>query len=76
MGFLDKLAKEIKNYDYAGAIEKKQESLERRAHSEFRQKARSASDEELRHNLQRAIDNDNWVMEDEIRAEMDRRGIY
>ena len=43
---------------------------------EIRQKARHATDEELRHNLERAIDNGNYIMEDEIRREMDRRGMY
>ena len=42
----------------------------------FRQKARNATDEELRYNLQNAIDNENYIMEEEIKKEMDRRGLY
>lgn len=66
MGFLNKFADEVA---------KKQASLETRARNEIRQKARSASDAELRHNLQRAIDNDNYIMQEEIEKEMERRGI-
>jgi hypothetical protein len=83
MGLLDKLANAMQNFDYEGAadnvrneVEKKQSSIENRVHKEFKQKARNASDDELRYNLQRAIDNDNYIMEEEIRNEMDRRGLY
>ena len=83
MGFFDKLADAVKNFDYEGAadsfsreLERKQSSIESRAHSAIRQKARNASDEELRHNLQKAIDNDNFILQEEIEREMDRRGLY
>ena len=83
MGFFDKLMDTVKNFDYEGAanslrdeVERKQASVEKRAHNEIRQKARSASDDELRYNLQRAIDNNNYIMQEEIEKEMERRGIY
>lgn len=83
MGLFDKLADAVKNFDYEGAaeslgreLERKQSSIEGRARDEIRRKARNASDSELRHNLQRAIDNDNYIMQDEIEREMERRGIY
>ena len=80
---VNKLADAVRNFDYEGAanslrdeLERKQASIEKRAHNEIRQKARNASDDELRHNLQRAIDNDNYIMQEEIEKEMERRGIY
>ena len=83
VGLFDKLADAVRNFDYEGAaesfsreLERKQSSIESRARSEIRQKARYASDEELRHNLQKAIDNDNFIMQEEIENEMDRRGLY
>lgn len=83
MGFLDKLADGIKNFDYEGAadtmrreVERKQASIEKKGHEMFRQKACNATDEELRYNLQNAIDNENYIMEEEIKKEMDRRGLY
>lgn len=83
MGLLDKFASAVKNFDYEGAAdslrneyERKQASIERSAHNKFRDKARNATDDELRHNLQNAIDNDNYIMEEEIRKEMERRGLY
>ena len=76
MGLFDKLVNTISNYDYEGAIDRKVSSFEKRGRDEIRQKARHATDEELRHNLERAIDNGNYIMEDEIRREMDRRGMY
>ncbi|MBQ3545369.1 MAG: hypothetical protein IJA34_10360 [Lachnospiraceae bacterium] len=83
MGLFDKFANAVKNFDYEGAtesfskeIEKKQSSIESRARNEIRQKARNASDEVLRHNLQKAIDNNNFIMQEEIEKEMERRGMY
>lgn len=83
MGLFDKFANAVKNFDYEGAAdslrneyERKQSSIERSAHNKFRDKARHATDDELRHNLQNAIDNDNYIMEEEIRKEMERRGLY
>lgn len=83
MGFWEKLANAARNFDYEkaadslrGEVERKQASIESRAHSEIRQKARNASDNELRHNLQKAKDNDNYIMQEEIEREMERRGIY
>ncbi len=83
MGFFDKLAEGIKNFDYEGAadsfresMEQKQKKMVRQAHEGFREKARNATEDELRYNLQNAIDNDNYIMEEEIKKEMDRRGMY
>ena len=83
MGLFDKFASKDKNFDYEGAAdslrneyERKQASIERSAHNKFRDKARNATDDELRHNLQNAMDNDNYIMEEEIRKEMERRGLY
>ena len=42
--------------------ERKQSSIERSAHNKFRDKARNATDDELRHNLQNAIDNIHTVL--------------
>ena len=74
MGFLDKLASAAGTL--GNELEKKQVSIENRARSEIRSKARHATDEELRHNLQRARDNNNYIMEEEIEREMERRGIF
>lgn len=83
MGLFDKFANAVKNFDYEGAAdtfrneyERKQSSIERNAHDKFRDKARNATDNELRHNLQNAIDNNNYIKEEEIRKEMERRGLY
>ena len=83
MGFFDKLAEKAKNFDYESArasiektVENKQKSIERNARNQIRQKVRNASDDALRRNLQNAIDNDNYIMEEEIKKEMDRRGLY
>lgn len=83
MGLFDKLASAVKNFDYEGAAdslrnecERKQASIERSAHNKFRGQARNATDDELRRYLQYAIDNDNYILEEEIRKEMERRGLY
>lgn len=83
MSLFDKVSKAVKNFDYEGAansfanaMEKKQADIEKSARNQIRQKARGASDEALRRNLQNAIDNGNYIMEDEIKKEMDRRGLY
>ena len=69
MGLFDKLASAVKNFDYEGAAdslrneyERKQSSIERSAHNKFRDKARNATDDELRHNLHNAIDNIHTVL--------------
>ena len=69
MGLFDKLASVVKNFDYEGTAdslrneyERKQSSIERSAHNKFRDKARNATDDELRHNLQNAIDNIHTVL--------------
>ncbi|RGH17061.1 LacI family transcriptional regulator [Ruminococcus sp. AF12-5] len=68
-GLFDKLASAVKNFDYEGAAdslrneyERKQSSIERSADNKFRDKARNATDDELRHNLQNAIDNIHTVL--------------
>lgn len=83
MSLFDKLSSAVKNFDYEGAanslansLEKKQAEIEKNARSKIRQKARNASDEALRRNLDKAIDEGNYIMEDEIKREMDRRGLY
>lgn len=76
MGLFDKLTDAVKNFDYDGAIENKRASVERNAREQYRQKARNASDEALRHNLEKAREDGNYIMEEEIEREMGRRGIY
>ena len=83
MGFWDKVSNAVSNFDYEGAantcreaMERKQESIERRAHNEFRQRAKNASDYELQCYLRIAEDSENYILEEEVRKEMERRGLY
>ena len=83
MGFWDKVADKVKNFDYESAaesfvssVEKKQADIEQRARMQIRQKARSASDDGLRRARENAIDEGKYIAQEEIEREMDRRGIY
>lgn len=83
MGFWDKVADKVKNFDYEGAadsfmnsMEKKQADIEKRARIQIREKARSASDDGLRRARQNAIDDGKYIAQEEIEREMDRRGLY
>lgn len=71
MGWLDKL--ESAANILSNELEKKQASVEKRARNEVRSKVRHCSDETLRYNLQKAKENGNYIFEEEIEKEMERR---
>lgn len=74
MGFLDTL--DFLADSFSDAVEKKKDTLERNARRDYKSKVRSASDELLRCNLEKARETGNYIMEEEIENEMRRRGIY
>lgn len=74
MGFWDNAGKALSALN--DAMEKKQNDIERKARSEYEEKARYASVDELQRVLRGAQAKGNRIAEEVAKEELERRGYY